>query len=279
MAAGPLESWTGRKPDGQAGVTCLGKFGVVGLDVLGKDLIVDGMNEKGLTAGLVGHPGFAGYHEYDPARRAESMSPRDVGRYLPSSCATVKEARAAMARVRVVPQVEPALGFSPPLHSMVAEPSGKAIAIEFPKGELQVCDAPLGVITNAPAYDRHETNLRDHINLSAVAIPDRKILDLDLKPLGVGSGMIGPPGDFTPPARFARAVTFTRSVRFRNRSTSTHLRIARRKVPGGGSGCRARLRPRRPRLAGHSMVAVVCPPPLPGFPLVSWASPSPAHGR
>jgi choloylglycine hydrolase len=185
----------------------------VGLDALGKDVILDGMNQTGLTAGLFYHPGFAEYQKYDPARHAESLSPTDVGVYLLSLCSTVDEARAAMSRVSVVPVVEHALGFTPPVHYLVTEPSGKAIVIEFLKGEMKIFDAPLGVITNAPSYDWHETNLRNYVNLSAVAIPDRKIADLDFRPLGVGSGMIGLPGDFTPPSRFVRAVAFAKTAR------------------------------------------------------------------
>ena len=33
-----------------------------------------------------------------------------------------------------------------------------------------------------------------------------------LAPFGQGSGMLGMPGDFTPPSRFVRAVAFTQSV-------------------------------------------------------------------
>ena len=205
--------FTGATPDGQPGFAWQGKWGVVGLDALGKDLIVDGMNEHGLTAGLFYHPGFAVYQAYDSARQAETMGPTDVGQYLLSTCATVEEARAAMARVRVVPVVESKLGFAPPVHYLVADPSGKAIVIAFLQGELKIFDAPLGVITNAPSYDWHETNLRDYLNLSAVAIPDRRIADMDFRPLGYGSGMIGLPGDFTPPSRFVRAVAFTQTAR------------------------------------------------------------------
>jgi choloylglycine hydrolase len=141
------------------------------------------------------------------------MSPSDVGQYLLSLYATVDEARTAMTKVRVVPVVEPALGISPPVHYLVTEPSGKAIVIEFLKGELKIFAAPLGVITNAPSYDWHETNLRNYINLSPVALPGKKIEELDFKPLGGGSGMIGLPGDFTPPSRFVRAVAFSKSAR------------------------------------------------------------------
>ena len=204
---------TGLTPDQKAGKTWTTLYGVVGLDAVGKDIIADGMNEKGLTVGEFYHPTTAEYVKYDPALAAESMSPLDLGLYLLSQCATVDEVRAAMATIRVVPVVEPAIGIAPPMHYLVTEPSGKALVIEFLKGELKMFDAPLGVITNSPSYDWHETNLRNYVNLSAVAIPDKKIGDLDFKPLGGGSGMIGLPGDNTPPSRFIRAVAATKTAR------------------------------------------------------------------
>jgi hypothetical protein len=132
---------------------------------------------------------------------------------LLTSFATVDEVRDALTKVRVVPVVEPALGFAPPVHFIVTEPSGKAIVIEYLKGEMKIFDAPLGVITNAPTYEWHETNLRNYINLSPVALPGKKIEDLNFRPLGGGSGMIGLPGDFTPPSRFVRAVAFSKTAR------------------------------------------------------------------
>ena len=206
-------TFTSHTPDGKSGITWKTKYGVVGLDAVDKDMVVDGMNEKGLTVGLFYHPGFAEYLKYDPAKAAESMGPTDVGQYLLSTCATVDEVRSAIAKIRVVAVVEPALGFPPPVHFLATEPSGKAVVIEYLKGELKIFDAPLGVITNAPSYEWHETNLRNYVNLSPVALPGKKIEDLDFKPLGGGSGMIGLPGDFTPPSRFVRAVAFSKSAR------------------------------------------------------------------
>ena len=109
-----------------------------------------------------------------------------------------------MPAVRVVPVTEPALGFPAPVHFIVTEPGGKAIVIELPGAAPKIFDAPLGVITNAPTYDWHEINLRNYVNLSPVGIPGKKIDELDFRPLGGGSGMIGLPGDFTPPSRFVR---------------------------------------------------------------------------
>jgi choloylglycine hydrolase len=205
--------FTAHTPDKKPGVAWKGRYGFVGLDGLDADVILDGMNEKGLAVGGFYHPGFAEYQEYDAANASESMGPGDVIAYLLSTCATVDEARAAIAKVQVTAVVAPPIGMAPPAHYLVTDPSGKACVIEYLKGKLTFYDAPLGVITNAPTYDWHEINLRNYINLSAVALPGKKIEDLDFKPLGGGSGMIGLPGDFTPPSRFVRAVAFTKSAR------------------------------------------------------------------
>lgn len=205
--------FTARTPDKKPGLTWDGKYGFVGLDGLDFEVYLDGMNEKGLAVGGFYHPGFAEYQEYDPAKAAESMGPGDVIAYLLSTCASVDEAKAAIARVRVTAVIAPPIGIPPPAHYIVTEPSGKAVVIEYLKGELRLFDAPLGVITNAPTYDWHEINLRNYLNLSAVSLPTKRIEDMNFAPLGGGSGMIGLPGDFTPPSRFVRAVAFSKSAR------------------------------------------------------------------
>lgn len=200
-------------PDGNTGRTWTATYGAVGLDAIEKDFIVDGMNEKGLSVNVFYHPGYAEYPAYDATKASASVSSLDVCQYLLTTCATVEEARKAIAAVRVVGVVDPAIGIAPPVHLIVTESSGKAIVIEFVKAEVQIYDAPLGVITNAPAYDWHITNLRNYVNLSPVALPSKRIEDLNFAPLGGGTGMIGLPGDFTPPSRFVRAVAFGKTAR------------------------------------------------------------------
>lgn len=205
--------FTGSTPDGKPGLTWKAKYGVVAIDGLEKEAFLDGLNEKGLAVGLFYLPGFAKYQKYDPAKAGQSIGPADVVQLLLSTCAGIDEVRMTLVKVRVVPVIEKALGFPPPAHYIVTEPSGKAIVVEYLKGKLKIFDAPLGVITNSPSYDWHMTNLRNYINLSPVALPGKKIEDLDFTPLGAGSGMIGLPGDFTPPSRFVRAVAFSKTAR------------------------------------------------------------------
>jgi len=53
--------FVGTTPNGKAGHKWKAKYGVVGLDMLKKTTLADGMNEKGLAAGLFYHPGTANY--------------------------------------------------------------------------------------------------------------------------------------------------------------------------------------------------------------------------
>lgn len=205
--------FVGHTPEGKNGIAWVGKYGIAGIDALEKPIYADAMNEKGLVAGLFYHPGFAEYADYDPAMAGESMAPTDVMQYILSNFAGVSEVRGSMDKIRVVKVVEKALGFPAPVHIIVSDPTGEQIVIEWSKGKIKIFEAPLGVITNAPTYDWHMTNLRNYINLSPVALPGKKIDQLDFRPLGGGSGMIGLPGDYTPPSRFVRAVAFSKTAR------------------------------------------------------------------
>lgn len=206
-------SFIGLTPDGYNGKEWEAKYGVVGLDMLGRDLLADGMNEAGLAAGLFYHPGFAEYTEYERSQADNTITAVDVLSYILTQFATIDEVKQGMQDVRVVAVVEEALGIPVYAHWMVTEASGKSIVIEYLEGELRIFDNPLGVITNAPAFDWHLTNLRNYLNLSAVALPTRSIESMDFSPLGAGSGMIGLPGDFTPPSRFVRAVAWSQTAR------------------------------------------------------------------
>ena len=183
-------AFTGHTPDGKAGLTWEARHGFVGLDApaMGKGLIVDGMNERGLCVNGFYHPGFAEYQSYKPASASQCIGPGDVIPYLLSTCATVEETKAALGKVFVTPVVVSSLGIAPPGHWMATDKSGKAMVIEYLKGKLFIFDAPLGVITNAPGYDWHTTNLRNYLNLSPFALPTKRIEEMDFSPLGGGSG-------------------------------------------------------------------------------------------
>lgn len=202
-------AFTGLTPDGYNGKKWTAKYGFVGIDALGKDEYIDGMNEKGLAVGLFYHNGYAHYMKYVKRRAANTITATDMLSYLLSQYDTVDQVRAALPKVRVVPVVEKVLGIPVNAHWMVTEPSGKSIVIEYIDGKLKIYDNPLGVITNNPTYDWQMTNLRNYLKLSAKPAPDRKMGGVEFTPLSGGSGMLGIPGDFTSPSRFVRAAIWT----------------------------------------------------------------------
>jgi len=206
-------TYTGLTPDRNNGKTWNTKYGFVGLDMVGTDYIADGMNEKGLAVGLFYHIGFAEYPAYDKKLANISISAQDVTNYILSLFASIDEVLSGMDKVRILPVTQEEIGIPVYAHWMVTDPEGKSIVIEFKKGKMEIFENPLGIITNGPRYDWHMMNLRNYINLSPVAFPDKKIDNLDFTPMGAGSGMIGLPGDNTPPSRFVRAVAWTQTAR------------------------------------------------------------------
>jgi choloylglycine hydrolase len=199
-------------PDGQNGIGWTTRYGTVGLDVLERDVLVDGMNERGLTVNLFYHEGFAEYGPYDPAAAADSIPILALAPYLLTTLATVEEVRARLGEIRVVGVFEESIGGVPPLHMMVNDAAGNSIVVEFRGGVTTIHDAPLGVITNGPNYDWHINNLLNYANVD-VPLPHRTVEDLKSMSFGAGSRLYGLPGDLTSPSRFLRAAAYASTAR------------------------------------------------------------------
>lgn len=203
----------GKMPDGKQGMKWKGRYSVVGIAMLGHSAPADGINDAGLSAGAFYLPGFTKYESYEPQNADRSIAGIHLAGYILSMFKTVDEVKQGLEEIRVVPVDDPKLGFPFPLHVLVADQKGGRIVIEYIDGKAKFFDAPLGTITNSPTYDWHMTNLNNYINLSATSVPQKKVAGSKFAPLGAGSGMIGLPGDFTPPSRFVRAVAFSHSAR------------------------------------------------------------------
>ena len=203
---------TGSTPDGKAGLKWKAKYASLGANGLGMPLIFDGLNEKGLAVGLFYFPTTAGYMPYSGGEAAKTIAPWEMGSWILDNFATVEEVKANAGKIVVAPVVFKGWGFVPPVHFVVHDASGKSIVIEYVGGKLNVHDNPLGVMTNSPTFDWHMTNLRNYVNFSLTNHPPVQVGPVKLVPFGQGSGMLGLPGDFTPPSRFVRAVAFSQSL-------------------------------------------------------------------
>ncbi len=204
------------KPENSDGMMkWTGKYGYVGMTTYGLDMGPDGLNEKGLAVAFFYLPGYASYGKYNKETAHQSLTMGDFMKWMLSSFATVKEVKANMDKIRVVSVIDKRFGDADhPLHIKVTDPSGESIIIEVVEnGKMKVYDALLGVVTNSPTYDWHLTNLKNYLHLSPKAHEPIQTKDLAFSPLGAGSGMIGLPGDFTPPSRFIRAAAMAATAR------------------------------------------------------------------
>ena len=209
------KQFIGQTPEGYNGKKWTGKYGFVTLTAYGQPYGPDGLNEEGLYMGVYYLPDFAEYAIYDNTEAENSMSVGDLMQWMLSSFKTVDEIIDNLNTVIVVNVDNKEFGGAAlPFHFKIVDPSGNSKIIEIVNnGEVKVYDPYIGVITNSPTYDWHLINQRNYLNLSTSPNSQMDLDDYSLKPLGGGSGLIGLPGDFTPPSRFVRAAAFTASCR------------------------------------------------------------------
>ncbi len=208
------QSFTSELGGGRQGMTWRNKYGFVAMNAVHKPFVTDGMNETGLTIGVLYFPGFAEYQPFEPGQEAVTLNNVDLSAYILGQFASVNEIRETLPALRVVynEDIVEAFGAPAPLHVVAIDESGASIVIEYVKGELVIYDNKIGVMTNAPTYDWHVLNLRNYPQLRAYGGPARREINgVSLAPFGAGSGMLGLPGDVTPPSRFVRAVAFTQT--------------------------------------------------------------------
>jgi choloylglycine hydrolase len=202
----------GLTPDGKDGLVYASKYASVGANGVGLPYLFDGLNEKGLAVGTFYFPTTAGYMPYAAGDQARTLAPWQVGSWILENFASVQEVRDNIGKIVVADVVFKDWGFTPPVHYVVHDEAGNSIVIEYVGGKLNVYDNPLGVMTNSPGFDWHMTNLRNYVNLSVANAPPVKLGPVTLQSMGMGSGMHGVPGDFTPPSRFVRAAIYGASV-------------------------------------------------------------------
>jgi choloylglycine hydrolase len=194
--------FTSPAPDGAQGLSWQAKYGFVGMNAKGIDVMTDGLNEAGLSVHLLLLPGYAKYQELGPQDTGRALAHVGVGNWILSNFATVEEVKAAIQNVAVFGYEPSGIGFLP-LHYAVHD-SKSALVIEYVNGQRHIYDNPIGVLTNSPPFDWQLTNLRNYINLTNLNVDSLRLGSEILRPIGQGTGLLGIPGDYTPPHRFVR---------------------------------------------------------------------------
>ena len=210
-----LQSYT---PTGRNGMKFKSRYGVVGLAVVEKEFIAEGINEAGLSAGLFFFPRYGSYESYESVDNARTLADLQVVQWMLTQCATIDEVMEAVKHVRIV-----ALEKTSVVHWRIGEPSGRQVVMEIVGGEVNFYENEVGVLTNAPGYNWQVTNLENYVNLRPGSASSYQLGGVTLEPNGGSTAMHGLPGDFTPPSRFVRAAFFRNTAPQRATGVDTVL--------------------------------------------------------
>lgn len=215
-----LRSYT---PTGENGLVFRASYGTVGLAVVKKEFIAEGINEEGLSVGLFFFPRYGGYESYSPSGNKKTLADLQVVQWMLTQFKTIDEIKAAISSVHIV-GLEP----SAVLHWRIGEPGGRQVVLEFVDGKPNFYENRVGVLTNAPGFEWHLTNLNNYVNLFPGDAPSRQLGGATLQFFGSNSGFLGIPGDATPPSRFVRAAFYCataprKSTAFETVTLSFHL--------------------------------------------------------
>ena len=192
-------------PTGDNGLEYTSVYGYVGIYTEYEPFVVEGVNEAGLSAGLFFFPQYGEYAPYNPADNDKTLCDMQFVSWVLSQFSTIDQVKQGLSKIDLV-TLNHKIGA---VHWRITEPNGRMVVLEVVAGVPHFYENNLGVLTNAPGFQWHMTNLNNYVNLEPGSAPDNDLTKgITLKSLGHGSGMLGLPGDFTPPSRFVRATFF-----------------------------------------------------------------------
>lgn len=169
-------------------------------------MLGDAINNEGLMGISLYFSGYAQYAQV-PSEGKKGINPGIVLSYMLSNCKNLEEVKNEFENnITLIQEINPILNSETPLHFMFSDKSGKALIVEPDKsGDVTIYEDNMGVLTNGPTYNWHETNLRNYISVSPNQYSSIEMEGKELGPFSQGSGSFGMPGDYTPPSRFIRA--------------------------------------------------------------------------
>ena len=171
------------------------KYGFVGTDVSHLPGFTDGLNEQGLSVGTLWLTATK-YPDVSSLPREKVIQIIDVAHWILGSFATVDEVKKGLKNVTVTgAPMKEMKNMLFPLHLAIHDRNKKSIVVEFVGEKMQIYDNPYQVMTNDPPFPDQIKNLEKYKKLT-----------------NSWEGMLGLPGDATPPSRFARIHTLNRFV-------------------------------------------------------------------
>lgn len=170
--------------------------------------VIEGLNDAGVTFSVLSYPSAAGRAQSADVTRAV-LAASDLSSWVLGRFASVAQVKAALADQPVFLEALSILrGTVSPFHYVVNDATGASLVIEFHKGEMQLYDNPVRVMTNGPRFDWHLTNLDNYTFLSNVDRSSATFGTYAARQPDSGIATAGLPSSSTSVGRFVRAVYF-----------------------------------------------------------------------
>lgn len=170
--------------------------------------VLEGLNDKGLTFSLLSYPASAGQQKA-VAMTQSVLAASDLGSWILGQFATVAEVKAALSTQPILLQPLALLGGAEsPFHYVTHDASGASLVIEFNRGQMNVYDNPVGVMTNGPDFGWHLTNLNNYTFLSNVDKSSATFGSYKADQPDSGIATAGLPSSNTSVGRFIRAAYY-----------------------------------------------------------------------
>lgn len=189
------------------------KYAAAGMNGFTLPEFMDGMNEKGLTGGVLNFPNSASYPVVTQADSGNSINAAQVLTYVLTNFATVDEIKLGLQKIKVNgAKLAVYNNNEPKAHYTFHDANGKSIVVEYLKGDLVITDNPVTVMTNDPPVGDLLKTIGEYANLSKVEKPPLVINGATFAAPSSGNGLHGLPGDSLSPSRYIRAIFLSNSV-------------------------------------------------------------------
>lgn len=207
-------------PSGKPGIEFRTKYPVLGFGMLtvpgaSQDTLVEAINNQGLSLSS---------NEFNNSKAPEDLgkddrkilAATDFAMWVLGNFQTVDQVKFALQSgdVRVwLPNI-PFLGnTATPLHYGIFDKTGAGIVIEFSKGQQNIYDNQVGVMTNIPDFSWHLLNLNNYAYLSNVDRNQGQFNNFKVSAYDSGNALAAVPSDQTSAGRFVKAAYYTTFVR------------------------------------------------------------------
>lgn len=193
------------------------KYAVIGMGTIIDEhpCYAELFNEKGLAAAGLNFPNYAHWDE-KAIEGKTNIPPYDLVLWVTANFETVQEVKEALKDVVLVDVPVNEQTPIAPLHWMICDKTGESIVVEKTVNGLSVMDNKVGVLTNAPTFDWHLTNLTQYMGLTPTQPKDTTLGEQELHPLGQGLGAFSLPGDYSSPSRFVKAAFLRNNIDYAN---------------------------------------------------------------